>query len=205
MASSSPDDTFGLEPARLEEAIREFTPVRFRNPVPVPDAALEWASTGLRTSTCLYIHGPLGTGKTHLSYQVISEVCRRFKLSPEPVTPLWDVDPREVTPRVVAYRATTLFDELRPGNPEAMFVVRRCRLAPLLFVDDLGAEKPSEWTKERIYEVVDDRYANLRPFIVTSNLPPNRISESVGERVASRLQEIATPVPLVGVDRRRPA
>jgi DNA replication protein DnaC len=70
-------------------------------------------------------------------------------------------------------------------------------------LDDLGAEKPSEWTCEKLLELVDERYVQARPTIVTSNLPPNKLSTHVGERVASRLAEMCTVVPVVGQDRRR--
>ena len=72
-------------------------------------------------------------------------------------------------------------------------------------IDDIGAEKASEWTAERLYTIVDHRYANCLPLMVTSNLPPSKLTEQTGERTASRLAEMCQVVAMTGTDRRRPA
>ncbi len=72
----------------------------------------------------------------------------------------------------------------------------------LLILDDLGAEKPTEWVRERMYEIVNQRYEWMRPIIVTSNLSPAQLAKQVGQRVASRLMEMCEVVELDGRDRR---
>ena len=99
---------------------------------------------------------------------------------------------------------TDLLDDLRPGD-DARQRVRDCQNARLLVIDDVGAEKASEWTQERLYSVIDHRYANCLPLIVTSNLPPAKLAEQTGDRAASRLAEMCKVVAMTGTDRRRPA
>ena len=57
---------------------------------------------------------------------------------------------------------TDLLDDLRPGD-DSRQRVRDCQNCKLLILDDIGAEKASEWTQERLYSVIDHRYANCLP------------------------------------------
>ena len=95
---------------------------------------------------------------------------------------------------------TDLLDDLRPGDFSRQRV-RDCQKASLLVIDDIGAEKASEWTAERLYTIIDHRYANCLPLIVTSNLPPSKLAEQTGERSASRLAEMCEVVAMTGTDR----
>ncbi len=59
---------------------------------------------------------------------------------------------------------------------------------PLLVLDDLGVEKPTQWAQEKLETIIDYRYMNLLPLVVTTN---NKIDELRGDaehRIASRLQ-----------------
>ncbi|HUK69046.1 MAG TPA: ATP-binding protein [Streptosporangiaceae bacterium] len=163
-----------------------FVPPRFRKTIDVPAGICDWAADG----TCgLSIVGPVGTGKTQLAFAAAVLWLRR--------TGTW--------PPLV-FRATTLFDSLRGGysGDQHQTLIGDCQQAPLLVLDDLGAEKPSEWTAERLYEIIDDRYASQRPVIITSNVKTRELAGYTGERVASRLTEMCVTVPLIGDDRRRP-
>lgn len=162
---------------------RIAVPPRFRKRVEVPSEIEEW----LTTNASFYLCGPVGTGKTQYAWAA---------------TVAWSQHRRERVRPV--QRATALFDELRPGNDQVRAIIDDCQRAPLLALDDLGAEKASEWTRERVYEIVDERYAWQRPVLITSNLTPMQLAEHVGERVASRLSEMCTVLPVLGRDRRRP-
>ena len=72
------------------------------------------------------------------------------------------------------------------------------RATPLLILDDLGAEKGTEWTRERLYALIDYRYREMAPMIVTGNVPLDRIEE----RIASRLLGGGVVDVLTGPDRR---
>jgi DNA replication protein DnaC len=72
----------------------------------------------------------------------------------------------------------------------------------LLILDDLGAEKSSEFTIQSLYLIIDRRYSEIRPTIITSNLSLGQISEKVGDRIASRIAGMCRVVELKGRDRR---
>ena len=93
--------------------------------------------------------------------------------------------------------------------------------ADLLVLDDLGAEKTSEWVEETMNLIVNTRYNERRLTIFTSNYPdipddtdPNSLLFRIGHRMRSRLHEMCEFEVLDGADyrelpdqrrRRRPA
>jgi DNA replication protein DnaC len=103
-----------------------------------------------------------------------------------------------------ATTAADLYAAQRPqqgGDPEQQ--LWRLARSPLLLLDDLGAAKQSPWTEELTYRLVNHRYNQLLPTLVTTNLPVAELRDAVGDRVASRLAEMTERVILTGHDRRR--
>jgi DNA replication protein DnaC len=73
----------------------------------------------------------------------------------------------------------------------------------LLHVDDLGAEKSSDWVFEQLYAIVNERYEAERAMVVTTNLDQAELEQQIGMRTVSRLVEICgDPLPLFGQDLR---
>jgi DNA replication protein DnaC len=74
----------------------------------------------------------------------------------------------------------------------------------LLHLDDLGAERSTDWVLEQLYAIVDRRYNDERAIVFTTNLEEPELTEQVGARTVSRLVEICdgNPLPLFGEDRR---
>ena len=105
--------------------------------------------------------------------------------------------------RTLIFRsAPLLLDGMRPGRDGSEQSRDRAIRVDLLVIDDLGSEKTSDWTGEQLGIVVDERYRDCRPTIVTSNLGPDRLRESIGERAWSRLYEGAVRHTIGGDDRR---
>lgn len=78
----------------------------------------------------------------------------------------------------------------------------------LLVIDDLGIERGTEYAKEQVYAVVDERYKANLPLIVTTNLTINELRnpENVADaRIYSCILEMCTPVHVGGGDRRQAA
>ena len=81
--------------------------------------------------------------------------------------------------------------------------------ADLLVLDDLGAEKTSEWVEETMNLIVNTRYNERRLTIFTSNyldIPddtdPNSLLFRIGFRMRSRLHEMCEFVEMDGADYR---
>jgi DNA replication protein DnaC len=195
----------GCHYEKMAAKIQRFTPPRFRAPVEIPETVAAWAQRGLKAQG-LYLAGQVGTGKTHAAWVALAAWCAATGTIPhggEAASSDWPAHGR-IAPNVIFTRMTDLLDDLRPGD-DSRQRIRDCQHAALLVIDDVGAEKPSEWTQERFYSVIDHRYVQQLPLIVTSNLPPAKLAEQVGERAASRLAEMCEVVVMTGTDRRRPA
>lgn len=77
---------------------------------------------------------------------------------------------------------------------------------PLLVLDDLAAERKTEYMQEIVFNVIDSRYRAKLPTIVTSNLTAEAIknpADTAYQRIFSRLLEMCIPIESKGEDRRR--
>lgn len=134
----------------------------------------------------LVLTGPVGTGKTHAAVAA----CR---------------PPFARGMEVAFLPIVEALDQLRPGgDPHALEDLTGC---DLLLLDDLGSERPTDWTAERLFAVVNRRWLEERPTIATTNLETGQggtLMQAVGERTYSRLVgNDAVVVRLTGADRRR--
>jgi DNA replication protein DnaC len=166
---------------RLDARFARFTGATVDHPV-VARWVLDTIRGGLDG---LVIAGPIGVGKTHLAVAAYRAVVAGRVLP------------------AVAVPVPALLDGLRPGR-EPVEELRACEDARLLFLDDLAAERHTDWTGETLYRLIDARYARRLPTIVTTNAPGERIRETLGARVASRLNGLGRTVVLDGPDRRTP-
>lgn len=133
----------------------------------------------LERNVGLIFYGPPGTGKTFLSACIANELMRQ----------------------TVPVLATSL---VKLGNVDAESleeILHRMRSAELVILDDFGAERGTEYMKERIFSVIDSRYGNKKPLIVTSNLDLAKMGEStdIGTmRVYERIRAMCKVVNLRG-------
>lgn len=75
----------------------------------------------------------------------------------------------------------------------------------LLVIDDMAAERNSEYVWENIMNIVDSRYRSGLPLIVTTNLTIGELADPSDirrQRVYSRLKEMCVPIEVTGADRR---
>ncbi len=79
---------------------------------------------------------------------------------------------------------------------------------PLLVIDDLSAERKTEYMQEIVFNVIDARYRAKLPLIVTTNLTREELLNPANvthQRIFSRLFEMCTPIEVSGKDRRQQA
>lgn len=75
-------------------------------------------------------------------------------------------------------------------------IISELKKVDLLILDDLGAEKPSEWTRSIIFEIIDYRYNMMLPIVVTTNCLPEELKEKIGDRNVDRLREMCKLVTI---------
>jgi len=144
----------------------------------------------------LWLTGDVGTGKTTLA-MLVSKAALEKKRS----VAIYSL------PRLLAEIRTTYDDGAQHSYTD---LIDRLAEVDLLHVDDVGAERTSDWVLEQLYAIINARYEDGRAIVVTTNLPYDELKGQIGERTASRLAEICggEPLPLFGTDRRvelRPA
>ena len=140
----------------------------------------------------LWFMGDKGTGKTTLAM-----LASRYAIDTGHSVAIYSV------PRLLAEIRDT-YDSDR-GERSYMDFYRRLVAVDLLHLDDLGAEKQTDWVLEQLYSLVNERYEQQRPIIVTTNLSFDELEKQIGERTVSRLVEICgDPLPLFGEDQRIP-
>ena len=76
------------------------------------------------------------------------------------------------------------------------------RNAQLLVLDDFGTQNATGWAQEKLFQIVNYRYINKLPTIVTSNLALDEIEERIRSRLAD--PELVTQVRIIAPDFRRP-
>ena len=146
----------------------------------------------------LFLYGPPGTGKTMLAAWALIEMIQRGHLAVRRDYPV-----RWSTMAARFVRTPAWLDAQRPGQPSgSASEPREVHQAAVVVLDDLGVENPTEWARERIYTLIDDRYVRRLPTLVTSNLQLGEIAVRLGKRTASRLAEMCAQVELSGPDRR---
>ncbi|MDH4066326.1 MAG: ATP-binding protein [Acidobacteriota bacterium] len=156
------------------------------------------------SSGLLFVGNP-GVGKTHLAVAVLKELVTRYH-----------VHGRFEDFTALIHRIQATFE---PGTVDSKHaILRRVTDAELLVLDDLGAQKLSDWVTEILYLVINTRYNRKLPTIFTTNLRleaprdldhvPVAAAEEplawrIPARLLSRLYEMATPVAIVSADFRR--
>lgn len=131
----------------------------------------------------------VGNGKTTLAAAVMYEVWGRHHVRGQ----FWTVPDLARAMRQAEFA----------GAEVLRWMVDGLRRYPLLVLDDLGAQKDTEYITEQLFSLINYRYSNLCPTVITTNVPPSKLDE----RVASRLQDhrLSAVTMLVGPDRRRVA
>ncbi len=140
----------------------------------------------------LWLEGDVGTGKTTLAMLV-----SRHALDAGHSVSISSL------PRLLNQIRTAAYDDDRANGYEDL--LERLTAVDLLHVDDVGAEKTTEWVLEQLYSIVNARYEAERSIVITTNLERDELAEQINERTVSRLEEMCEVLPLWGADARRPS
>lgn len=91
------------------------------------------------------------------------------------------------------------------GEEEERYI-RRMNQAKLLIIDDLGAERSTEFAMEKVYNIIDSRYRAKKPLILTTNLTMADMKEATDirySRIYDRIFEICYPIGFTGTSWRK--
>jgi DNA replication protein DnaC len=136
----------------------------------------------------VYIHGAVGTGKTHIAYAIAKQHDQATQW-----TKFWNVTELLFEIREDFKRSP----EEKRGRADSLL-----DFTGLLILDDIGAEKPTDFVAETLYMIINNRYNHKFPTVFTSNLHLAELAERIGDRTASRIAEMSRIFELSGKDRR---
>ena len=135
----------------------------------------------------LWFMGPVGTGKTTLAMLVSKAAL-------------------EAGRSVAIYSLPRLLNEIRDthrAERSHVDLLDRLTAVDLLHIDDVGAERTTDWVLEELYSIVNSRYEDERSVVITTNIMDREaLCQQITERTVSRLTEMCDELPLLGDDHR---
>ena len=135
----------------------------------------------------LLLQGGYGSGKTHLAaaianFAVGMGVPTIFLTVPDLLDLLrYTFDAEDVT-----------FEER----------FEQVRSPALLVLDDFGTQSATAWAQEKLFQIINYRYINKLPLVVTTNMPLDDLEARIRSRLAD--PELVSTVRIMAPDYRRP-
>jgi DNA replication protein DnaC len=141
---------------------------------------------GLNSGRGLLLMGSCGSGKTHLAVAALLEIIDSGKPG-----------------RLLFSNFQDLIQEIQASfdsedTPSKSEILRPLLDVDLLVLDELGSQKPSMFVQDILYYVINSRYNGQKTTIFTTNYADD-LPERIGERLRSRLYEMAEEIRLAAV------
>ncbi len=135
----------------------------------------------------LFLTGKFGCGKTHLAAAIANEIIQNGT-------------------RTLFLTVPDLLDWLRYtfSGQDTSFEERfsEIRDVPFLVLDDLGTQNSTPWAQEKLFQIINHRYVNKLPTVITSNLEVSEIDERVSSRLNDR--DLVVNITITAPDYRDP-
>ena len=147
------------------------------------------------TNKGLFITGAYGVGKTYLASCIANKIIKNGK-------------------SVIFGTLIQLLDFIRDSYSDSEVsdkdYLNLYSSVDLLVIDDLGKEKPTEWVLEKLFLIVNNRYNNYLPIVITTNYNRNQLRErlcinknySIVDSIISRLYEMCGGIEIKDDDYR---
>ena len=136
----------------------------------------------------LFITGKSGVGKTVLAAGIAKECIKKH-----------------LPFRWISYPAFIMeLQNLYRDDKESPFDTAQeiANTYGVLVIDDLGANKATEWVRQITYYIVNEREQRMLPVIITSNFSLEEIAEQIDSRISSRIAGMCKLIKLSGKDKR---
>ena len=131
--------------------------------------------------------GAAGTGKSYTAAAIANELMERLQ-------------------PVIVTSFVKLLQDMQGFDSDYGEYMSRLERAKLLIIDDLGAERGTDYALEKIYDIIDNRYRSGKPAIFTTNLTMSQMKECADiryNRIYDRIFEMCYPVKFDGLSWRK--
>lgn len=171
----------------LNDLGKRFEESEFDNLIPRPgtESAIKTAQQYIREfeswgCKSLLIWGRPGNGKTHIASAIAKTLDEQgYSIVFQSV------------PELLERIRSTFRKNSRDTEEQIMKALLNC---DLLILDDIGAEKLTDWVQDIIFRIVDGRYRKEKPILYTSNLTMEGLAEQVSYRTYDRITETSVLV-----------
>jgi DNA replication protein DnaC len=163
-----------------------------------------------RTDKGLFLEGPRGVGKTHAEAALMKSKILQAGLiegwidgavkEPCWMKPLYQDYPLYISASefLLKIRATFKNNSEMTENE----AIEKYSNAKILYLDDIGAEKPTDWAIATLYLLIDRRYSEMRQTVISSNLSLDELADRFDDRISSRVAGMCSVIKMEGKDRR---
>ncbi len=138
----------------------------------------------------LLFSGPYGTGKTHLA---VSTMIALLDLGVKDLR-------FETVPKMLGLARREINRPKSESRQDPLEIAAR---ASILVLDDIASEKASEWTAEQLFLLINARYEDQLPTLITTNANLSDLENRIGGASVSRIFQMCRGVVLAGEDHRR--
>ena len=149
--------------------------LEFCDPKIINQNAIEWGYQWAKNPSSLFIHGGVGSGKTHFCIAIIRQAFKEMKIF-----------------QAEFFVGTSLDSEgleaIKSDSGDRQFL-KKFKEVEFLFIDDFGRETRSERLSRQYFDIINHRYSNEMPTIISSNLNLKEVANRSEEAIASRMQE----------------
>lgn len=135
----------------------------------------------------ILFYGNVGTGKSYIAAMIANELINRLN-------------------SVIMTSFIKLLQDIGNFDTNDGEYINRLNSAKLLIIDDLGAERSTDFALEKVYDIIDSRYRSGKPIILTTNLNLGQMKECDDikyNRIYDRIFEMCYPVKVEGLSWRK--
>ncbi len=152
----------------------------------------------------LYLYGAAGSGKTLYASALALEVIRQGFVYPgcPPLTAKFINCLNLLEEIRASFGVPVVRDAEHQEVKTTSQILDYYSSVPLLILDDLGVERPTDWSLQIIQIIINNRYEAVLPTIITSNLGLEALADQLDDRIASRIYEMCRLVSFGDKDHR---
>lgn len=155
----------------------------------------------------LLLVGGVGSGKTFMVSHVANSIVNYIMLHNIGKWNSWSEYENEdllyASEPVIFATTSDMLDDLRKHPHE--YAYERYQKCSLLILDDLGVERSTDWSLEILFKIINYRYNEELPILITTNLTPEELKEHIGDRIFDRIRSMCALVPVKSKSRRETA